>query len=117
MKSASDANIYILGDASIAGDMPKSAFSANNQAKVAAMTVRGELTNARVFPARYANTCWSLIAPDDAVKVGGSYGPKDGRITTIEPFISKANEPPDLRKQTQGENMGWYAGVSADIFG
>ena len=117
MKSASDANIYILGDSSIAGDMPKSAFSANNQAKVAAMTVRGELTNARVFPARYANTCWSLIAPDDAVKVGGSYGPKDGRITTIEPFISKANEPADLRKQTQGENMGWYAGVSAEIFG
>ena len=117
MKSASDENIYILGDASIAGDMPKSAFSANNQAKVAALAVRGELTNARVFPARYANTCWSLIAPDDAVKVGGSFGPKDGRITSIEPFISKTGESADLRKQTQGENMGWYAGVSADIFG
>lgn len=117
MKSASDENIYILGDASIAGDMPKSAFSANNQAKVAALAVRGELTNARVFPARYSNTCWSLIAPDDAVKVGGSFGPKDGRIASIEPFISKAGESADLRKQTQDENMGWYAGVSADIFG
>jgi NADPH-dependent 2,4-dienoyl-CoA reductase/sulfur reductase-like enzyme len=117
MKSASDENIYILGDASIAGDMPKSAFSANNQAKVAALAVRGELTNARVFPARYSNTCWSLIAPDDAVKVGGSFGPKDGRIASIEPFISKPGESADLRKQTQDENMGWYAGVSADIFG
>ncbi|MDP2354999.1 MAG: FCSD flavin-binding domain-containing protein [Beijerinckiaceae bacterium] len=117
MKSANDPNIYILGDACIAGDMPKSAFSANNQAKVAALAVRGELTNARVFPARYANTCWSLIAPDDAVKVGGSYGAKDGRITTIEPFISKTGESADLRKQTQAENMGWYAGISADIFG
>ena len=32
------------------GDMPKSAFSANSQAKVAAMMIRGELTNARDIP-------------------------------------------------------------------
>ena len=66
MKSAIDANIYVLGDACIAGDMPKSAFSANSQAKVAAMMIRGELTGARTFPARYANTCWSLIEPTTA---------------------------------------------------
>ena len=41
MKSTADANIFVLGDACIAGDMPKSAFSANSQAKVAAMTIRG----------------------------------------------------------------------------
>jgi NADPH-dependent 2,4-dienoyl-CoA reductase/sulfur reductase-like enzyme len=117
MKSANDANIYILGDACIAGDMPKSAFSANSQAKVAAMSVRGELTNARVFPARYANTCWSLLAPDDAVKIGGSFAPREGRIASVEPFISKTGESADLRKQTQAENMGWYTGISADIFG
>ncbi len=117
MKSANDTNIYILGDACIAGDMPKSAFSANSQAKVAALSVRGELTNARVFPARYSNTCWSLIAPDDTVKVGGSFGPGDGRIASIEPFISKTGETAELRKQNQAENMGWYAGISADIFG
>ena len=73
MRSASDANIYVLGDACIAGDMPKSGFSANSQAKVAAMMVRGELANGRTFPARYTNTCWSLIETDDTVKVGGSY--------------------------------------------
>jgi sulfide dehydrogenase [flavocytochrome c] flavoprotein subunit len=117
MKSANDPNIYILGDACIAGDMPKSAFSANSQAKVAALSVRGELTNARVFPARYSNTCWSLLAPDDTVKVGGSFGPADGRIASIEPFISKTGETAELRKQNQAENMGWYAGISTDIFG
>ena len=117
MKSAGDANIYILGDASIAGDMPKSAFSANSQAKVAAMAIRGELTNARVFPARYTNTCWSLLAPDDTVKIGGSFEPREGRIASVEPFVSKTGEPADLRKQTQAENMGWYAGIVADVFG
>jgi sulfide dehydrogenase [flavocytochrome c] flavoprotein subunit len=116
MKSASDANIYVLGDASIAGDMPKSGFSANSQAKVAALMVRGELVNSRTFPARYTNTCWSLIETDDTVKVGGSYEAREGRIAAIETFVSKTGETAELRKQTQEENMGWYAGITADMF-
>ncbi|HEV2572375.1 MAG TPA: NAD(P)/FAD-dependent oxidoreductase [Beijerinckiaceae bacterium] len=116
MKSAQDANIFILGDACIAGDMPKSAFSANSQAKVAAMMVRGDLTGARTFPARYANTCWSLIETDDAVKVGGAYEPKDGKIAAASTFISQTGETADLRKQTQAENMAWYSAFVADVF-
>jgi hypothetical protein len=53
MKSKMDPNIFVVGDACIPGDMPKSAFSANSQAKVAAMIIGGELANARTFPARY----------------------------------------------------------------
>jgi len=106
----------VLGDASIAGDMPKSGFSANSQAKVAALMVRGELVNARTFPARYTNTCWSLIETDDTVKVGGRYEAKDGKIAAVETFISKTGEDAALRKQTQEENMGWYAGIIADMF-
>ncbi len=44
MQSRVDENIHVLGDASAQGDMPKSGFSANSQAKVAAMAVRGALT-------------------------------------------------------------------------
>jgi NADH dehydrogenase FAD-containing subunit len=116
MKSASDANIYVIGDASIAGAMPKSGFSANSQAKVAAMTIRGELANGRTFPARYTNTCWSLIETDDTVKVGASYESKDGKIAAMTTFISKTGESAELRKQTQVENIGWYSGIVADIF-
>ena len=91
-------------------------FSANSQAKVAAMMIRGELAKAPTFPARYTNTCWSLIETDDTVKVGGRYEPKDGKIAAVETFISKTGENAELRKQTQEENMGWYAGIIADIF-
>ncbi|MFG1285947.1 FCSD flavin-binding domain-containing protein [Xanthobacter versatilis] len=117
MASRMDPAIFVIGDAAIPGDMPKSAFAANSQAKVAAMRVRADLIGARAFPARYANTCWSLITPDDTVKVGGRYAPADGRIREVEGFISQTNEPPALRRATQDENMGWYAAITADIFG
>jgi NADPH-dependent 2,4-dienoyl-CoA reductase/sulfur reductase-like enzyme len=116
MKSTVDANIYVIGDACVGGDMPKSGFSANSQAKVAAMMIRGELTNARTFPARYANTCWSLIAPDDTVKIGGVYEGRPDKITATSTFLSKTDEDAALRKQTSDENIGWYDGIIADMF-
>ena len=117
MKSTVDPNIFVLGDACIAGDMPKSAFSANSQAKVAAMTIRGELAGARTFPARYVNTCWSLVETDDTIKVGGRYEAKDGKIAATETFVSKPGETAELRKANQAENLGWYEAITADMFG
>jgi sulfide dehydrogenase [flavocytochrome c] flavoprotein chain len=117
MQSAVDEHIHIVGDASIAAAMPKSAFAANSQAKVAAMAVRHALTDSRMFPARYANTCWSLIAPDDGVKVGGTYQPGEKSIEETSGFISKNGESAQLRKETYEESIGWYDGITTDIFG
>jgi NADPH-dependent 2,4-dienoyl-CoA reductase/sulfur reductase-like enzyme len=117
MKSKMDPNVFVIGDACIPGDMPKSAFSANSQAKVAAMVIRGELTGARTFPARYANTCWSMIETDDNVKVGGTYEPGDGKIKQVTTFVSQKGEPADLRKQNYKESVDWYASIVADVFG
>ena len=117
MKSKMDENIWVLGDSSAQGDMPKSGFSANSQAKVASMTIRGELTGSKTFPAKYSNTCWSLIAPEDGVKVGASYEPTPEKIASVESFISETGEDAALRKATYEESLGWYAGITADMFG
>lgn len=117
MRSTMDEAIYVIGDASIAGDMPKSGFSANSQAKIAAMNVRGDLTDSKVFPAKYSNTCWSLIETDDGVKVGAQYEPQDGKITSVTSFISQPDEEAALRKATYEESIGWYSGITADMFG
>jgi len=117
MRSTVDENIFVIGDACIAGAMPKSGFSANSQAKVAAMNVRGDLTSSKVFPAKFSNTCWSLIETDDGVKVGASYEPKDGAIASTSTFISKTGEDAAVRKATYEESEGWYKGIIADMFG
>lgn len=118
MRSTLDENIFVCGDASIAGAMPKSAFSANSQAKVAAMTIRADLLSSRSFPAKYSNTCWSLIATDDGVKVGASYAPgDDGTIASTSTFISQAEEDAALRKATYEESISWYSAIVSDMFG
>lgn len=116
MQSKMDANIHVIGDASIAAAMPKSGFAANSQAKVAAMAVRGALTGSRVFEPRFANTCWSLIAPNDGVKVGGAYKAGESKIEATSTFISKNGETAALRKETYEESVGWYDGITNDIF-
>ena len=117
MQSRIDENIHVLGDACAQGDMPKSGFSANSQAKVAAMAVRGALTGSKVFPAKFSNTCWSLIDTNDGVKVGATYEATDEKIAKVDGFISKTGESADLRQQTFEESVGWYAGITSDMFG
>jgi sulfide dehydrogenase [flavocytochrome c] flavoprotein chain len=117
MKSKTDPTVFVVGDACIPGDMPKSAFSANSQAKVAAMVIRSELAGGRAFPARFSNTCWSLIAPDDDVKIGGTYEPGDGKIKQVATFVSQKGEAADIRRQNYQESLDWYAAIVADAFG
>ncbi len=117
MATRADESIYVLGDSSQQGDMPKSGFSANSQAKVCANAVRGELTGSTVFPARFSNTCWSLLDTNDGVKVGASYEATDEKIAKTSGFVSQVGEDAATREATYGESVGWYDGITADMFG
>ncbi len=117
MSAKADGDIHVLGDASQQGDMPKSGFSANSQAKVCANAVRGALTGSKVFPAKFSNTCWSLIAPNDGVKVGATYEATPEKIAKIDGFISQTGESADVRKATYKESEGWYTGITTDMMG
>ncbi|XOY54824.1 MAG: FCSD flavin-binding domain-containing protein [Rhodobacterales bacterium] len=116
MSSKMDENIHVLGDAAAQGDMPKSGFSANSQAKVCANAVRGALTGSTIFPARFANTCWSLIAPNDGVKVGATYEATDEKIASVAGFVSATGESDEVRQATYQELIGWYDGIVSDMF-
>jgi sulfide dehydrogenase [flavocytochrome c] flavoprotein chain len=117
MKSTVDRNIYIIGDACAAGDMPKSAFSAASQARAAAQALRGEFADARPFAARYDTTCWSLLETDDAVKIGGTYEPRGGRIRQVTSMLSQPGEAAAVRKANDQDAAAWYDSIVADMFG
>lgn len=117
MASLMDPAIFVIGDAAIGGDIPKSAFAAGSQAQVAVRALLAGLFQDAAAPATYASTCWSLIAADDAVKVSGLYRPVEGRIREVEGTVSRAGEPPALRRRQQQENADWYRAMVAGMFG
>ncbi|SOC00391.1 cytochrome-dependent sulfide dehydrogenase (flavoprotein) [Rhodobacter sp. JA431] len=117
MRSLADPNIWVLGDASAQGAMPKGAFAAHSQAQMAAAAIRRDLFGAGDLPDHYSNICWSVLAPRDAVKLGGIYMPRAEGITQTESVISAAGEDAATRQATYEEAQTWYGAFTQDIFG
>lgn len=114
-------SVFVLGDSAIANEMPKSAFSAHSQGLAVAARIAAELESRRPDPARYRNTCWSIVAPDDAIKIGADYaaGPLPGGINGLVPtnaFVSKPGETTQERKATYDEAFAWYPTLIGQIF-
>lgn len=117
MASALDPAAFVIGDAIIGGDIPKSAFAAASEAQVAARALLYGLFGETAPSASYASTCWSSIAVEDAVKVSGLYRPLEGRIREVEGSVSGAREPASLRRRQWEENADWYRTMVAAMFG
>jgi NADPH-dependent 2,4-dienoyl-CoA reductase/sulfur reductase-like enzyme len=109
-------DVYVLGDAAVADDMPKSAFSANSQAKAVAADIIAALNKTARSDPHYRNTCWSLVAPEDSVKIGADYAPGGGRLLASDGFVSQPGEPAELRRQNYQDSVAWYASITADMF-
>jgi len=72
-ESSISKDIYIIGDSSIAGDMPKSGHSANSQGKLCAASIILSLESNEMISPKLANTCYSLVGSDYGINVIGIY--------------------------------------------
>ena len=110
-------DIHLVGDAIIGGDMPKSAFSANSQAKTCAFAIAAALTGSTAPPPHLFNTCFTFLAPDDALSNAIELAPTGDAIKISEIFISKVGENAEMRRQVVQAADGWYAAFTHDVFG
>jgi sulfide dehydrogenase [flavocytochrome c] flavoprotein subunit len=112
-------NIHVIGDASIAGAMPKSAFAANSQAKACAAAVAKLIQGGRPEEPRLINTCYSLVAPDYGISVAGVYRPTNGQLADIQGAggVSPANAPAATRALEATFADGWFKTITAEVFG
>ena len=111
--------IHVIGDASIAGKMPKSGFSANSQGKVAAAAIVSELAGQEPIEPSYANTCYSLITPEHGISVAKVYKISDKKtIVGVKGSggVSPKNEDPIVRRQEAIYTQGWYDAIVQDMF-
>jgi sulfide dehydrogenase [flavocytochrome c] flavoprotein subunit len=112
-------NIHVLGDATIAGAMPKSAFTANAQAKVCAAALAKLLNNEAPAEPKLINTCYSLVAPDYGIHVAGVYRPVNGVLTEIEGTggVGPVDAPRATRALEAQFADGWFKTITNEVFG
>lgn len=112
-------NIHVVGDAAIMGAMPKSAFSANSQAKVCAAQIIALLRGDKPAEPRLINTCYSLVAPDYGITVAGVYKPTNGVLADIEGSggVSPADAPAANRALEAQFAEGWFKTITGEVFG
>ncbi len=112
-------NVHVIGDASIATKMPKSGFSANSQAKVAALQISRLLRKqAVVNPPKLANTCYSLIAPKYGISVAAVYEAHEDKIEKVAGAggLSPMNASMSFRNLEAEYAVAWYENQMADVF-
>jgi NADPH-dependent 2,4-dienoyl-CoA reductase/sulfur reductase-like enzyme len=111
--------VHVIGDAAIAGAMPKSAFAANAQGRVCAAAVAALLRGASVPTPRLLNTCYSLVAPGCGISVAGVYRPANGLLSDIPGAggTSPLNAPAATREAEAAYAEDWFATITADAFG
>src|SRR5258708_12786374 len=57
-------NVHVIGDACIAGAMPKGAFAANTQAKAPPLAIVNATPGHPPATPTYLSSCYSVVAPD-----------------------------------------------------
>jgi NADPH-dependent 2,4-dienoyl-CoA reductase/sulfur reductase-like enzyme len=111
--------IHVIGDAAIAGAMPKSAFAANAQAKACAAAVARLLGGAAPPTPKLINTCYSLVAPDYGISVAGVYQPSGGQLAEVPGSggVSPLEAPRATRAQEAVLAEAWFRTITAEVFG
>ncbi len=111
--------IHMIGDAAIAGAMPKSAFAANAQGKTCAAAVVALLRGENPVEPRVINTCYSLVTPEYGISVAGVYKPANGVLADIEGAggTSPLDAPDQQRTQEAVYAAQWFQTITAEVFG
>jgi len=113
-------DVHVIGDASVAGPMPKCAYAANSQAKVCAAAIVDLLNGREPGKPSLVNTCYSILAPKDGISVAAVYRlGQDGKIVSVKDAggLTPMDSSPQLRAREVEYAYSWYNNIVYDSFG
>ncbi|MEW6119520.1 MAG: NAD(P)/FAD-dependent oxidoreductase [Pseudomonadota bacterium] len=113
-------NVHVIGDASIAGALPKSGHTANNIGKMTAAAIVSLFRGVPTPTPSHVNTCYSLVGPEYGISIAGVYRlGEDGMLQGVKGAggLSPADATAQQRSQEAGYAQGWHKSIVADSFG
>lgn len=118
-ESTQQPNIHVIGDATIAAPMPKSAFSANLQAKVCAMGVARLVSGLEPEATVLSNTCYSFTTPEEAISIAGVYTNENRSLMSISGAggVSPMGAEKLIRNQEADQARSWFETITSEAFG
>ena len=118
-ESALQKNIHVIGDAALAGAMPKSAFAGAVEGKLCAAAIVRLLAGKAPEEPRLTSNCYSVIAPDYAIALTGIYHPLDGQFVEVEGSAASSplDAPPAKRAEEAKNADAWFRATTSEIFG
>lgn len=116
-ESAKFKDVYILGDACNAGDMPKTGHAANSQAKVCAAAIVSDINDITMPEPIFSSSIYSLITPKYGISRAAVYRLKQGKIKLVSGGDSPLKAKKKFRRKEAQYSYGWYKSLVLDTFG
>jgi sulfide dehydrogenase [flavocytochrome c] flavoprotein subunit len=106
--------IHVIGDACIAGAMPKSGYSANSEAKACATNIVNMMNGKEIVDFSGINTCYSFISAKEAVEVTGVYRVNKEKHV-IEAVPGSVGVSPDLSELEAIYAESWLKNILTEM--
>lgn len=109
-------NVYVVGDACIAGAMPKAASAAHSQALQCASAVAAALRERAIPSTRLESVCYSFLARDAAFLMRAHYTRANGEIQPAEGATDEGRDRQPTAAHVATADS-WYRQLRAACFG
>ena len=98
--------------------MPKSAFSANSQAKILALNLINKIFDQELVEPVFLNTCYSFSSPERAFSISAWYrlNAKKDRIVSLGSSKTKVNSDSYEFFDETNQAFGWYDTLIKSIY-
>lgn len=112
-------DIHVIGDATIAGAIPRSASAAQSQGAICAAAIVSLLADDAPAVPTLSSSCFSMIAPDYAISQRGRYRPVEGQYVESDggAIVSPLNAPRATRATEAREAEDWFGTITGETLG
>lgn len=111
--------VYVIGDSSSAGALPKSGHTANNIAKMTAASIAAQFRGVKIPLPSIVNTCYSLVGPEYGISIAAVYRlDEKGELVGVKGAggVSPRTAGSMQRTLEARYAQGWHSGITADTF-